>query len=298
MSEIKSVAIAGANGVVGPHVLKALTEAGFQVTILTRSKKSDAQDSNVKVVEVDYTSVQSLTAALTDIDAVVSTVGHEAIAAQQTLIDAAIAAGVKRFIPSEYSSCSYNPKIENLPTYTPMTRIRQYLDEQAKAGKLTWTVLATGAFLEFLFDRPTLLDYANHKATLYDKGDNRVSSTSLPQVGKAVVGVLKNLEATKNKIVKVSEVILTQNQLLGIAKALKPEIKWETHEVPCSVLVQQGLDDFKAGNTGMPAAMKVLAGTALAGDVYGCAFDENDNKLLGVKEMTEENLKKLVASKL
>ena len=65
-----------------------------------------------------------------------------------------------------------------------------------------------------LFGGPILLDFANHKATLFDEGDNRISSTSMPNVGKAIVGILKNSEATKNKVVRTSEVILTQNQLL------------------------------------------------------------------------------------
>jgi len=44
--------------------------------------------------------------------------------------------------------------------------------------------------------------------------------------------------------------------------------------------------------------MKILTGTAFAGDVYGGAYDQTDNKLLGVKELTDEDLKKLVAGKL
>jgi hypothetical protein len=44
--------------------------------------------------------------------------------------------------------------------------------------------------------------------------------------------------------------------------------------------------------------MKILAGTALAGETYGSAYEETDNELLGVKELTEEDLKKLVAERL
>jgi len=266
--------------------------------VLTRSSKPGAYDSSVKVVEVDYTSVESLAAALKGIDALVSTVGHAAIESQTILIDASIAAGVKRFIPSEFGSCTTNPKLVTFPMYASFYKIKRYLEEKAKAGKLTWTVLACGAFQEFLFGQPFFLDYANHKATLFDEGDNRTSSTSLPKIGKAAAEILKNAEATENKIVKISEVILTQNQLLGIAGELRPDIKWETSKVPTSVLLKQGLDGVAAGDFSMPTMMKILAGTAMAGDTYGSAFDETDNDLLGVKKMTEDDLKKLVAEKL
>jgi len=143
-----------------------------------------------------------------------------------------------------------------------------------------------------------LLDFANHKARWYDEGDNRISSTSMPNVGKAIVGILKNFEATKNKIVRTSEVILTQNKLLRIAEGLRPDIKWEISKVQTSAILKEGLDELSAGDFSMPAIMKVLAGTAFAGDIYGGAYDETDNELFGIKELTEEDLKKLVAGKL
>ena len=242
--------------------------------------------------------MESLTAALRGIDGLVSTVTGAATEDQTILIDAAIAAGVKRFIPSEYGSCTTSPKLENFPVYAPMFKIRQYLQEKAKAGTLTWTVLACGGFLEFLFAGPILLDFANHKATLFDEGDNRISSSSLPNVGKAIAGILKNFETTKNKAVHTSEVILTQNKVLRIAEELRPDIKWEFSKVQTSAIIKEGLDGVGAGDFSTPVIMKIVTGTAFAGDTYGGAFDKTDNELLGVKELTEEDLKKLVAEKL
>jgi hypothetical protein len=239
-----------------------------------------------------------LTAALKGIDGIVSTVAAAAIESQTILIDAAIAAGVKRFIPSEFGSCTTNPKLETMPTYTGFFKIRQYLQEKADVGKLSWTVLACGAFVEFVFHGPMLLDFASHKATLLDKGDNRFSSTSLPNVGKAIAGIFKNSDATANKIVRVSQVILTQNKVLKIAQELEPGVKWETDYVQSSAVVEEGLKGMKAGDFSMPVIIKVIKGTALAGDKYGSAYDETDNELLGVQELTGEDLKKLVAGSL
>ncbi len=247
------------------------------------------------MIEVDFTSVKSLTAALEGVDGLVSTVAGAAMEGQTVLIDAAVAAGVKRFIPSEYGSVTTNSKLKTFPVYASVFKIKQYLQEKADAGKLTWTVLACGAFLDYLRDTSMFLDFANHKATLYDEGENRLSSTSLPTIGKAIVGILENLEATQNRVVRTSEIILTQNEVLGIAKELEPEANWEVSKVQTSAVLQEGLDGLKGGDFSFPVIMKVVTGTAFAGEKYGSAYDETDNELLGVRELTKDDLKQLVA---
>ncbi len=242
--------------------------------------------------------MESLTAALNGVDALVSTVGAVAIEAQTVLIDAAIAASVKRFIPSEFGSVTTNPKLETFPLYAPMSKVRHYLQDKASSGRLTWTVLACGSFLEFILGDSGLLDFVNHKAILLDGGNNRISSTSLPKVGQALAGILKNSEFTKNRIVRISEVILTQNGLLKIAQQLRPNIKWEISEGQTSVMLKEGLDEFNGGNFSLPVIWQIVKGTALAGDTYGSAYDETDNELLGVQELNNENLEKLVAAKV
>lgn len=279
-------------------MFQALVNAGFRVSVLTRSRKPGAYASDINVFEVDFNSVESLTAALQGVDAVVSTVGGAALENQTVLIDAAIAAGVKRFIPSEFGNVTTNPKLENFPIYSSMFKIRTYLQEKAAAGELSWTVLACGAFLDSVLNNPVLLDLQNHTVTILDEGDNRISSTSLPVVGKAIAAILQNFDATQNRVLHVSEAILTQNQLVGFAKELRPDIKWRTSKEQTSVLLQESLKQFGAGDFSVPAFMKLMKGTALAGDTYGGAFDVTDNDLLGIKELAPADLKKLIAEKL
>lgn len=61
------------------NVVTELIQANFKVTVLTRPKKPGAYDSAIKVIEVDFAFVNSLTAALHGIDAVVSTAGNDAL---------------------------------------------------------------------------------------------------------------------------------------------------------------------------------------------------------------------------
>lgn len=279
-------------------MFQALVNAGFQVSILTRSNKPGAYASNINVFEVDFNSVESLTTALKGVDAVVSTVGGAAVDNQTVLIDAAIAAGVKRFIPSEFGNVTTNPKVEKFPVYSSVFKIRNYLQEKAAAGKLSWTVLACGAFLDLVLNTPTLLDFQNHTVTMLDEGDNRISSTSLPAVGRAIAAILQNFDATENRVMHVSEAILTQNQLIGFAKEIRPDIEWSISKEQSSLLLQESLEEFGAGDSSVPTFMKLLKGTALAGDTYGAAFDVTDNELLGIKELAPADLKKLIAEKL
>lgn len=182
--------------------------------------------------------------------------------------------------------------------YDSFYKVRHYLEEKAEAEKLTWTVLACGGFLEYFLDHGLLLDFVKHQATWYNEGDNRMSATSQANIGKAAAEIFKNPEATENRIVRASDIILTQKMLLKIAQELRPDIQWKFSKVQTDGLLEEGLDEFYGGNHSMPVLLKILGGTVLAGETYGAAFDENDNELLGIKELTQEDLEKLVAKKL
>lgn len=85
--------------------MKELLKSGlFEITVLTRESSSHDFPSGVKVAKVDYRNVESLTAALKGQDALVSAVASVAASGQRVLIDAAVEAGVKRIIPSEYAT--------------------------------------------------------------------------------------------------------------------------------------------------------------------------------------------------
>ena len=70
---IKIVAVAGPNGNTGPTVIKTLADSGFEVTALTRSiaTTKPLHGLDIRIVEVDYLSHDSLVSALTGFDAVV-----------------------------------------------------------------------------------------------------------------------------------------------------------------------------------------------------------------------------------
>ncbi|KAL6691343.1 hypothetical protein J3F84DRAFT_397662 [Trichoderma pleuroticola] len=298
MAVIRNVAVAGASGNIGSYVLKALLQANFNVTVLTRSQKPGAYDSKITVAEVDFTSVSSLTSALQNQDAIVSTVGKTGLEAQKLLIDAAIAAGVQRFIPSDYGVCTTSPKVLGLPFYSTLATVRQYLAEKAATSALSYTIVAIGSFLEYVLMTPAVVNFKDHSVALMDEGKNRISTSPLASIGTAIAGVFKNPDETKNRVVYVSATILTQKQVFDIAKELKPEITWTVSNIKSSDILKEGLDAVASGDSSLQAVGKILIGTAFGGDEYGCAYDNNDNSLLGIETVSHEKLKGLIAQHL
>ncbi|RFU79425.1 hypothetical protein TARUN_2814 [Trichoderma arundinaceum] len=223
--------IVGAPGNLGQHILKELLQENFNVTVFTRSKGNISYKNNVKVTEADFTSVDSLTTAFQSQDAVISTVGRAGIEGQKQLIDAAVAAGVQRFIPSDFGVCTTSPKVLELPFYSTLATVRQYLVDKEAISPLSYTILASGAFLEYFLMSPNVIDFKNQAVAFIDGGNNRVSTTTMPGIGKAVAGIFNNPDKTKNGVVFVAEAILTQRQVLDFAKEIKPEIKWATSDV-------------------------------------------------------------------
>ena len=98
---IKNVIVLGASGSVGPSIVDALIKANFKVTILSRESSTKTFAEDIEVLRTDYTR-NSLVSAFTNQDAVVSTIATFSTHIQASIIDAAIEAGVKRFVPSEY----------------------------------------------------------------------------------------------------------------------------------------------------------------------------------------------------
>jgi hypothetical protein len=68
------------------------------------------------------------------------------------LIDAAIAAGVKRFIPSEFGANNLDPRARKLvPIYDIKGAMREYLSAKTAAsnGSFTWTSFSCGSWLDW-----------------------------------------------------------------------------------------------------------------------------------------------------
>lgn len=148
---LSKVLIIGAGGHLGPSILSAFkTDSRFTVSILTRhsSKSSFPPDTVVHRIGDDYPEIELLK-AFEGHDAVVSTIATANARQQKSMIDAAIKAGVKRFIPSEFGSDTLNEKaMAILPQYfAGKKQTVDHLKSKEKEG-MTWSAFVTGPFFD------------------------------------------------------------------------------------------------------------------------------------------------------
>lgn len=165
MSKITSVAILGvsvskktcslacktkslkpqASGNFGTPITAALVAANLNVTIITRASSTTVHPSNIPILRIDYT-LSNLIKAFTNQDAVVCVVGPSGVALQRTFIDAAIAAGVRRFIIDDFG---WGPTSKGFPEFAAIHVSRKegwdYAAVKAReVDAFTWTGLSTG----------------------------------------------------------------------------------------------------------------------------------------------------------
>ncbi|KAL7922898.1 hypothetical protein ACQKWADRAFT_326525 [Trichoderma austrokoningii] len=298
MASFKHIALLG-KGMLGSAILPQLLEQGFEVTLFTRSKASIKDlPSGVHVVEVDYTSLSGLAEAFKGKDVVICTITSTAISEQRIIIDAAIQASVKRFIPADFGALSTDPGAKDLPIHIPTGQIRQYLKEKAENGQIEYNAFASGLFMELIFAFPFFFDYANRKVELVDGGKNPFSVTTVATVGKAVANMLKNSEGTKNRIFAIHDMTVTQAQLVRLVKKhSSPEPEWTETNLDSAVELQKSLDSFARDGFNMENAPMMLR-AALLGGKYASAYKNVDNERFGLRLWTEKELDAFVASNI
>ncbi|MCJ1382592.1 hypothetical protein MMC17_005705 [Xylographa soralifera] len=299
MAAIKNVALVGASGSLGVPVLNALVKSGkFNVTVVKRPSSSASFPDSVTVRTADLSSVDSVTAAFEGQDAVVSTVGTAGLPAQNVLVEAAVAANVKRFLPSDFGSDLAKPKTGAMPVFKFKIATHKALREAAAAKpSFTYTLLCNNAFLDYGLEKNVLLNWKERKPKFFDGGKGLFSATTLDSVGQAVVGILSHPEETKNRFVYVKDIDISQSQLLEIAKKVDPGQTWEEPiMVDTAALEKSSYESLARGEVTQPVMMAFLFRALCGPPEYGGHFTENDNELLGVKGKTEADVEAMLKS--
>lgn len=274
-------------------MLNALVKSGsFNVTVLKRSSSTATFPASVAVRTADLSSKDSVTAALKGIDAVISTVGPEGIPAQHILLEAAVAAGVKRFIPSDFGSDIGNPKTGALPFFKSKIQIHEQLRQlSAATSTFTYTSVCTGPFLDWGLEKNFLLNWEETKPKLFDGGKSVFSTTSLDSIAQAVVGVLSRPEETKNRTVHVKDIDISQSQLLEIAKKVEPAKQWEDPvHIDTADLERSSNESLAKGQISMPVMVAYIFRAIFGPPEYGSRFEKTDNELLGLKDKHEADV--------
>jgi uncharacterized protein YbjT (DUF2867 family) len=307
--QLQKVLIVGAGGTnIGHHIANALSkDSSFELSIISRAGSKSTYPSNAKVITIPGNPTHDdYVQALQGQDAVVSGLGFEGKPTEKALIDAAVEAGVKRFLPSEYGVDNTNPAASELsPVFKRKADILEYLKSKQATG-LSWTAVPTGMWLDwyafaiyhfFALVELTLfvcltraldpsiafigIDIHAHTAELWAQGTYKMTFTTLPTAADAVRRILLNPEATQNRVVPVrnfeaslNEIVALLEEAQGVKYKLTPvEDTDETIGLKQKEWVESGERDVGA------ALWLVKAGFLLPG--YGSNFAESGRWKLG-----------------
>ncbi|KAI5863711.1 NAD(P)-binding protein [Durotheca rogersii] len=298
MASITKVALVGAKGNLGEAVLDRLLSTGFEVTVLSRPESTQVFPAAVSVKKVDYDSLDSLTDALRGQDAVVSTIASAALGKQLLLIDAAAKAGVKRFIPSEFGADTTHEKTSPLPGFKTKLDVQEALKKAAAEDRLTYTIILNGPFLDWGIRVGFLANVKERTIDLADGGNRKASASTLATVAKAVEGVLKNPEQTKNRAVYVQDTAISQKELEERLKKATGTTEWTETVSSVEEGVKQGWEEAKKAQPDPWVLFGTTVKAAIWGDGYGGHFQKLDNDLFGIKELTEAELQAVIEKSL
>ncbi|KAL6904082.1 hypothetical protein GGI43DRAFT_432712 [Trichoderma evansii] len=256
---IQNVIVVGAGGTIGPVFISKLQNAGFNVSVLAREASKATYASDITVHRTDL-SHSSLVKAFQGIDAVVSAVATFNVPDQIAMIDAAVEAKVKRFLPSEYGGDASLPDLENIAPFA---------------------LFGYGhGLMGFHFDDP--------KVQLFDKGVRPLDATTMNQVGLAAAATLQHLEETENKRIYVKSFSVSQVQIVNAFEKLSDK-KFKRTDGNTKELIAAGKKHLEEGNWDLGYPESVTA--ALYSDTgfgYSSGHASEWNKILGLPEESLE----------
>ncbi|WP_027019150.1 SDR family oxidoreductase [Corynebacterium sputi] len=187
------VIVIGANGKVAQRLLPILTDSGHQVRGVIRNpdRAEDVQSfgATAEVADVEHLSTEEITALLDGSDTVVWSAGAGAESAEKTYaidrdaairtMDAAAAAGAKRFIMVSYLGSGVIPDVPEDNWLYSYSRAKTAADEHLRNTDLDWTILAPG---------PLTLDEPTGLISITAPGDGRIPRGDVAAVVATVIG--------------------------------------------------------------------------------------------------------------
>ncbi|KAF2009474.1 NAD(P)-binding protein [Aaosphaeria arxii CBS 175.79] len=293
----KNIAIAGGTGYLGSKTLSALCASKkYTVTLLTHDRNHRPSSTPAAVIEVDYSSEESLIAALKNQDVLISVLGKTAMPLQGKLIDAALTVGVRRIIPSEFGSNLQNPKSRTYPTYASKVAVEEQLVRGCRDSRSTYTFIYTNCLFDWAISTrgALLLNSSLQMIPVYDGGDNTFSATTTETVGRIVVAVLEHFKETANQSIFAHDFTISSNEILKIAREVASDVEWTVSHVNTKEAETRARMAISTGVT-----WEVFYGFAVRAAFapgYGGLFDGEDNKMLGIEVMSREQIKAMVKS--
>jgi uncharacterized protein YbjT (DUF2867 family) len=218
------ILVVGSTGVVGRAVCRHLVSAGHTVRALVRASSDPATvrelaESGIETVAGDLADPGSVASACAGTDAVVSTA--TAISSQQPgdslfttdregqlgLVDAAVAAGVRRFV---------FVSVLGLEPNSPFSEAKLAVEARLRASGLTYTIVQPSIFMDTWLSHHVGFDTDGASAVIYGDGTRPLRWVHSSDVAEIVAAAL-DAPAAENAVVPVvGPEALTPHQVVEI----------------------------------------------------------------------------------
>ncbi|MFI8632978.1 NmrA family NAD(P)-binding protein [Microbacterium sp. NPDC077663] len=220
-----TVLVAGATGDLGGRISRELLLHDVRLRVLTRPGNSAAadrfgDDPRLEIVSAEYSDHRALVRAASGCDVVVSAISGTRpviVDAQRALLAAAVAAGVPRFLPSDYSA--------DYRRLTPGTNrnleLRREFAADADAAPIRTTSVLNGMFTELLAGAAPMILRDRKLVLFWSSADQTLDLTTKDDVARVVA--LVALDPDAPRVVEVAGDRLTARDVANLASELSGE---------------------------------------------------------------------------
>lgn len=215
---MQHILLAGPTGNLGPYLAKELVAHNKDVYALIRpesmsdpKKVNPLKELGVHLVKGDVNDPVSLDKACAGKDAVISALGGGQLMQQEALLHAAKAAGVKRFIPSEFGVDPHAAGPGACDLFDAKAAIQRMIIDSG----IPYTMIYTNGFMEFWASGLGQLgnSVASGTVDLFGDGNVKAGMVSLPDIARFTVAILDDPEMT-NREVRITANVATQEELI------------------------------------------------------------------------------------
>jgi nucleoside-diphosphate-sugar epimerase len=215
-SSSSPIVLAGATGALGLLIAHYLRQRGAEVRALVRpasSHKAEAESlrlQGVDVVAVDFNNVAELTRACAGAGCVVSALSglREIIVETQTrLLEAAVAAGVPRFIPSDFSA-----EFAKLPAGANRNfDLRREFQRRLEAAPIQATSILNGMFTDLLTGQAPLVLSGPRRVLYWGEADQPLDFTTMRNTAEYTAAAA--LDASTPRTLRIAGEVATIRDL-------------------------------------------------------------------------------------
>jgi uncharacterized protein YbjT (DUF2867 family) len=218
-----TILVAGGTGDLGGRIVRELLLHDTHVRILSRpgsgAARKRAHDDRVEIVEAAYSDPAALAAAAEGAQTVVSAlsgVRPVIVDAQRALLAAAVAAGVPRFIPSDYSSDYRRIAIGSNRNF----ELRREFAADVDAADIRATSVLGGALTDMLTGQAPMIAFGGKRVLYWSSPDQILDFTTKDDVAR--VTALVALDEDAPRVVEIAgdrvtarDVARTMSRLTG-----------------------------------------------------------------------------------